>query len=96
MEISLEKGSKRNTKCYIVHIGPHDLYFSYETLIGYDGPIGYFRRENIWGPTTGRHINEMCLDNADIVDKNVFDRLMIEMWLKKEEIPVDYNFIKGE
>lgn len=44
-------------KCYKVCIGYVTLYFSYNTLIGVRGPDIKIRRENVWGPTTGGHIN---------------------------------------
>lgn len=53
----------RNTKRYHVQLGSLDLFFSYDTLIGMAyGPLElHARRENIWGPTTGRHIREYCI-----------------------------------
>ena len=67
MEIRLEKGTHRNTQAHIVRINQHTLYFSYETCIAYEGPLGRFRLENSWGPTTGRHINEMGLKDLPII-----------------------------
>ena len=58
-KLRLRHATRRNTKAYILELGPHDLYVSYETIIGYAGPSGRFRRSNVWGPTTGRHMKEM-------------------------------------
>jgi len=59
MEIRLNKGSTRNTEAYIVNIGPHEFYFSYETCIAYRGPAGRFRDEDTYSRTTARHMKEM-------------------------------------
>lgn len=57
--ISIEKGSRRNTPCYIVRACGMTLYFSYETVIAVESALGSVRRDNDWGPTTGRHMNDM-------------------------------------
>ena len=67
MKITLNQGTNRNTKAYVVTINEHELFFSYSTCIAYRGPLGHFRLDNTWGPTTGRHINEMGLRNLPIV-----------------------------
>lgn len=59
--IGITNPTGRSTEARRVDIGPHSLFFSYETLIAYSGPSGNERVENIWGQTTGRHINEMGL-----------------------------------
>ena len=42
-----------------VNIGGLSLHFSYETLIALDTPDQRFVRENDWGPTTGKHLNNV-------------------------------------
>lgn len=66
----------RNTRACVVEIGPHAFYFSYETLIAYAGPFGRARRENVWGPTTGRHFREMACSGFPIVDPVELDALV--------------------
>ena len=61
--------SPRNTECYGVGINGVELYFSYKTLIGVFGKDGARRRENIWGPTTGRHIRELHLENVPVMEE---------------------------
>lgn len=59
----LHNPTGRNTRACLVEIGPHAFYFSYETCIAYAGPLGRARRENVWGPTTGRHFRQLgCAD----------------------------------
>ena len=65
--ISLRRGSRRRTQCYEIWLGGHRFYVSYETLIGYDGPLGQFRRNNDWGPTTGRHMKEMGIYDYEVI-----------------------------
>lgn len=58
--LSLSPGSHRNTKCYQIGIGGDTFYVSYQTIIGarvWGEPPA--RLHNSWGPTTGRHINDM-------------------------------------
>ena len=74
MKISLKKGLERNTQAYILHLNEHTLYFSYRTCIAYSGPSCNFRLSNSWGPTTGRHINEMGLKDWPIVSSQEMER----------------------
>jgi hypothetical protein len=48
-----------NNKAHVLQLGSLRLHFSYETCIalGYKGER--IRLANVWGPTTGRHINQM-------------------------------------
>jgi hypothetical protein len=67
----------RNTPARLVEIGSCDLFFSYETLIGYAVPgIGRRRLPNLWGPTTGRHFKELGLAEAEVrdIDSSTFER----------------------
>lgn len=51
----------RNTDARTIAIGPHlTLVFSYKTVVAFAiSGYGWVVSENIWGPTTGRHINEL-------------------------------------
>jgi len=41
-----------------VQVGAITYYFSYRTCVAIDAPgIGLVVRENVWGPTTGKHLN---------------------------------------
>lgn len=50
--------------CMCVEVGPIDLYYSYRTLVAFRAPgIGLVVHENIWGPTTGKHLK--WIDNGN-------------------------------
>ena len=50
--------------CLMVEVGGRTLYFSYETLVAFEGRDGRrVVRENSWGPTTGKHLN--WIDGGD-------------------------------
>lgn len=56
--MAFEIRKHHNNKATEVYVGPYTLLFSYETLVGITIPsIGRIRRENVWGPTTGKHLN---------------------------------------
>lgn len=57
----------RNTKAYTVCIGSVVLTFSYNTLVGFSAPEEQGRCENVWGPTTGKHMDEMGCGNYPVV-----------------------------
>lgn len=49
-----------DSKFYEVRIGNLWLWFSYATLIAFGSHRGLgWVTENMWGPTTGKHINEI-------------------------------------
>lgn len=59
MRAQLNNPTGRRTEARELRLGDVTLYFSYDTCIAVRSPRGVFRRHNSWGPTTGRHINEM-------------------------------------
>ncbi len=58
-----------------IDIGTVTLWFSYETIIAFHTPdTGFVATENIWGNTTGKHLNWICnkedrLPRAEFLDK---------------------------
>lgn len=66
----------RKTEARALHTNIGTYYFSYQTLIAFRSNLGVtkVRLENVWGPTTGRHINEMGLREFDIVTPEEFDQ----------------------
>ncbi len=69
----------------IVSVGSYSVAFSYRTPIGFnrwDGN-GWITRENVWGPTTGKHINHLDGGGTDAkqsrVDSDTFDALLREV-----------------
>jgi hypothetical protein len=67
-----------NDKLTEVRLGRFDLYFSYETLVAFHAPgVGLVVSENCWGPTTGRHLNDIA-PKADRKPRAEFERLAAE------------------
>jgi len=75
--VRLHNPTGRNTRACVVEVGPHALYFSYETLIAYAGPLGRARRANVWGPTTGRHFREMGCSGFPVVEPDELAALVL-------------------
>ena len=51
----------------------NDYYFSYDTLIAFRGDEGLIIRENVWGSTTGKHLNWIDRDKSIRVDSATFE-----------------------
>lgn len=64
---------RRNTKAYILYLNKGVFFFSYETCIAAQLSTGKeLRRANTWGPTTGRHFNELGCKDFPIVSDELF------------------------
>jgi len=48
----------------VVSFGNTKLYFSYETLIGFQKGDQEFVRQNVWSTTTGKHLNQINPDKS--------------------------------
>ena len=57
-KFGLENYSRGNN-ARLVTIGDLDLYFSYKTVIAFNYEGRTIGRVNEWGPTTGRHMNDV-------------------------------------
>jgi hypothetical protein len=70
----------RKTQAHIVVIKDVKYYFSYETCIAAEGEFkGYARRirvANSWGPTTGRHFNELGCKDFEVLEDNIFNKII--------------------
>lgn len=40
-----------------IRVNGLQLYFSYDTVVAFSTPGNLRVRENVWGPTTGKHLN---------------------------------------
>lgn len=61
-----------------ITIGQLTLWFSYNTVIGFDiGGRDYFS-ENCWGKTTGKHLNCLCPDKSQRIKRVVFEKMLNE------------------
>ena len=54
-------------------------YFSYDTLVAFTGNDGLVIRENVWGNTTGKHLNWINKDKSIRVDKDTFNKKLEEL-----------------
>ena len=59
-----------------IQIGNIIFYFSYETCVAFDDGYDLVVCENIWGPTTGKHLNSIDGGNKK-------DRLSYEEFNKR-------------
>ena len=72
--MSIELRATFNGKCHEIYVGNLTLLFSYETLVGFAVPgIGRITSENIWGSTTGKHINSWPAKHSKI-DRETFTK----------------------
>ena len=65
----------------------NDYYFSYDTLIAFRGDEGLIIRENIWGSTTGKHLNWINKDKSIRVVSKTFEarlQALRDKYAKKE------------
>lgn len=73
-----------------VTIGSLTLWFSYDTIIGFEdrGPNyseGY--SENVWGPTTGKHLNAICSVKKARLARGEFTK-QLEKCLKRHKLNI--------
>ncbi len=71
MHVSINIGHTPNYAT--VYVGPVRLEFSYSTIVGFFGPTDSAASENLWGPTTGKHLNRFS-DKADRIPREEFQR----------------------
>jgi hypothetical protein len=67
----------KNTKAYTAYTPIGTFYFSYETCIAFkpDNAPGV-RVENQWGPTTGRHFDDLGCGGFKVVSSKELDKLI--------------------
>ena len=57
-----------------------DYYFSYKTLVAFNHKsTGLVIRENLWGNTTGKHLNWIDADKSKRVDTPTFFEKLDEL-----------------
>lgn len=65
---------------HTVSIGDLDLYFSYETVVAFETTgLGLIVSENIWSPTTGKHINVIAGKNYPRSPREKFEEMLKEV-----------------
>ena len=79
MKLRFHKATNRNTQAYVISIGSAAFCISYETVVAVSGEIDdkyiQARLDNTWGPTTGRHMNEMGVRDYPVLDTEAFEEL---------------------
>ena len=69
-----------NGKLTTVYVGSLELYFSYETIVGFkrwsDEPV---LSENIWSNTTGKHLNQISDDKERRVPHKEFEKMLADV-----------------
>jgi len=79
MQVSLSNYGHAKTKqwnCSQVIIGRLTLYFSYETCIAFQNfNKGLLLSENLWGNTTGKHLNWLGPESARM-ERSEFERML--------------------
>jgi len=70
MAVSIDIGHTPNYAS--VYIGNLVLHFSYRTVIAFDGPDDGAVSENVWGPTTGKHLNRIQPGKSQRVSRDEF------------------------
>lgn len=83
-EIGANQKEVRNFKA--LKLGSITLYYSYDTIIGFCTPnTGLCVTENVWGTTTGRHLN-MISEKKDRIPREEFKKRL-------ESIVLDINIL---
>ena len=78
MNISLENMGTINKNR--ITIGPLRIWFSYETPVAFDlDRSGIVVRENDWGPTSGKLINQLESDKKKHVKGEQFEKMLDEI-----------------
>ena len=63
-------------KINIIAINGLKLYISYETIMAYRTESALFISKNIWGNTTGRHLNWIDRDKKIRIENVVFEDML--------------------
>ncbi len=71
----------------VVHIGSLSLYFSYETVIAFSDAGEQKTSINVWGSTTGKHLNWICPNKKERLPRNIFEKELAKV-LKKHKLSV--------
>lgn len=70
-----------NSLC--VRLGTIALYYSYQTIVAYsDNQDGLVVCENVWGVTTGKHLNWIDRDHSKRIGRDLF-KLMLQNALER-------------
>lgn len=72
MSVRLVKGESPTS--HTLHLPGIRIVFSYETPVAFCDPHrGWVVCENVWGPTTGKHLNQLAPLGAGRIAPNLFE-----------------------
>lgn len=57
-------------------IGDLELYFSYNTCVAFRKQYVIHCTENVWGRTTGKHLNLICPNHKERINNDNFNALL--------------------
>lgn len=78
--------SKNSDNSQFIQIGKLGLYFSYETIVGFDDVNGErVFSENVWSVTTGKHLTQFGSDKKERI-KNVEFEVKLKAILDRLEV----------
>lgn len=64
----------------LCRIGDLDLYFSYNTVVAFRTPeTGLVISDNMWGPTTGKHLNAISRDHTKRINREKFEQQLMNV-----------------
>lgn len=99
MRIELDRPCQGRTPCVEITIGDVRLLFSYQTLIAARSPRMFISRENVWGPTTGKHFAAWGIrgkdDRTRVPDEAKFHEMVEQDILHSIRDHVAHNILKG-
>ena len=65
-----------------VSVGNLTIYFSYKTPVAFETPGHLVVSENVWGNTTGKHLNWINSDKSNRLDRGEFEKQLNEVMEK--------------
>jgi hypothetical protein len=80
---------RKSDNSILVSIGELDLYFSYSTIIAFKGAPFHsiIVSENLWGNTTGRHLNRLEPIKTRRIRRDKFEHYLTELLTTYKLIP---------
>jgi len=72
-----------------VEIGNNSFYFSYKTCIAFTFGGKLYISENLWGPTTGKHLNSIDRDKKKRMKREDFEAKLKSIESGIEQIEFD-------
>lgn len=64
----------------VFEVGNLEVWFSYKTPVAFrSSKTGFVISENVWGPTTGKHLNWIDTDKSKRISRDEFERQLSEL-----------------